>query len=269
MTNFDHLQKELEKIGLSPVQAKIYLMLVKNREMRIQEIVKSAEIPRSSVYENLKKLFELGIAEEVIENNFKLIRPYSLGIITHGLDEEVLRLQKVKSDLKTLEKSLEVANIDSLSDSTTVRYYKNRSGARQLFWNSLKAKDRVYVYSDWSRRRYVGKKFYEQFVSESRNREIKENVLINANAETLKYIKINSYPGSPNSRTKIEDIKVIDSEKMLIKGDTLLYDNICAHVYLKNVVINGFEIECSDYVEMQRHMFKILWSQAHPVRQYL
>lgn len=267
MSDFEQLQKELEKFGLTSSQAKIYLLLVTHQELRIQEIVDLAKIPRSSVYESLKKLFELGIAEEIVKDTHKKIRPYSIGIITHGFDEEVLRLQKIKSDLNNLEKALTLKPPASSSDSTIVRYYKDRSGARQLFWNSLKAKDTVYVYSDWSRRRYVGMKYYEYFVAESRKRQIKERVLINVSSETLKSIKM--YEGTPISRTRIEDIRVLDSKKMLVIGDTVIYDNIYAHVYLKNVTINGFEIENAHFVEMQRSIFETLWDMAIPVAQFL
>jgi sugar-specific transcriptional regulator TrmB len=269
MSDISLVQKELEKVGLSTNQAKIYLLLIAHKELRVQEIVRLADIPRSSVYESLKKLFELGIAEEIVEDTFKKIRPYSLGIMTHGLEEEMTRLQKIKSDLHDLEKTLKLTTLSGSQDATTVRYYKDRSGARQLFWNSLKAEDMVYVYSDWSRRRYVGMKYYEYFVTETRKRHIKEHVLINMSPDTLTSIRKHSYPGSPISRTRVEDIRVLDNEKMLIKGDTVIYDNIYAHVYLKNVTINGFEIENNQFTEMQRSIFETLWNMAIPVSQFL
>ena len=133
-----------------------------------------AGVPRSSVYESLKALFELGIAEEVIEDSFKKIRPYPIGIIKHGLDDQVSHLQKLKTDLADLEKNITIPSASSAPSSTTIRYYKGRSGARQIFWNSLKAKSTAYIYSDYGRSRYVGMKFYESFVSESQKRDVKE-----------------------------------------------------------------------------------------------
>ncbi len=266
---YQQIQKELEKIGLSKTQAKIYVLLVRHRELRIQEIAKLAHTPRSSVYENLEKLYELGIAEEIVDDSFKRIRPYSLGIITHGLDEKLLRVKKVVTDLQKLEDNLSALPNNQLSDMTTLRYYKNRSGARQIFWNSLKATNLVYVYSDWSRRRYVGMKFYENFVVESRDRHIKERVLINMSADTLKSIQTYSYPESPISRTRVEDIRVLDSKRVPIKGDTVMYDNIYAHVYLKNITINGFEIENNHFVNTQRSIFESLWHTAIPVTEFL
>ncbi|HUP26412.1 MAG TPA: helix-turn-helix domain-containing protein, partial [Candidatus Limnocylindrales bacterium] len=102
MIDFSVIKKELEKFGLSKNQAEIYLLLVNRGELRIQEIVELSGIARSSVYESLHALFELGIAEEVIEDNFKKIRPYSIGIIKHGLDDQVSYLKKLQSDLADL-----------------------------------------------------------------------------------------------------------------------------------------------------------------------
>ena len=266
---YQQIQKELEKIGLSHTQAKIYVLLVRHRELRIQEITKLANIPRSSVYENLEKLYELGIAEEIVDDTFKRIRPYSLGIITHGLDEKLLRLKQVTADLHKLERNIAIAPSNQSTDMTILRYYKNRSGARQIFWNSLKATNVVYVYSDWGRRRYVGMKYYENFVTESRKRSIKERVLINMSADTLKSIQMYSYPGSPISRTRIEDIRVLHSKRVPIKGDTLMYGNIYAHIYLKNITINGFEIENNHFVNTQRSIFESLWDSAMPVTEFL
>src|SRR5206468_1396298 len=109
-----------------------------------------------------------------------------------------------------------------------------------------------YVYSDWGRGRYVGMKFYEKFVEESRRREIKEKVLINISSSTLESIKKYTYPDSSISRTRIEDIRVLHLKDVNIKGDTLIYDDIYAQVYIKNIEINGFEIQSSQFVDSQR-----------------
>ena len=257
--NTNYIKTELEKFGLTHNQAEIYLLLVEHKELRIQQITKLAGIPRSSVYENLKKLFELGIAEEIVEDNFKKIRPYPIEIIKHELDEKMQHLQNLATDLAELEKSIMVNTPESSPGYTAVRYYKDRSGARQLYWNTLKAKNTICVYSDWGRGRYVGMKFYESFVAESRLRNIKEKVLINMSPGALESIKTFTYPGSPISRTRLEDIRVLSKEDILIKGDTLIYDNVFAQVYLKNVKIYGFEIESSHFVESQRSLFETLW----------
>lgn len=269
MTNIGEIKKELEKLGLSKTQAEIYLLLIDHGELRIGEIAEYAKIPRSSVYSSLKALFEFGIAEEIIDESFKKIRPYPIGTMRHGLDDKILHLQKLAKDLVALEKTIQVAHTPDSKDATTVKYYRGRSGARQLYWNTFRSTGTVYVYSDWGRERYVGKKFYESFVEESRIRKVKERVLINSSPEALESIRKFNYPTSPISRTKIEDIRIIDRRDMVIKGDTLMYDNVYSQVYLKNVEINGFEIENMYFAQSQRSIFETLWRLARPVTELL
>lgn len=269
MNNLDKIRRELEKFGLSKNQADIYLLLVEHKELRIQEIVKLAKIPRSSVYQCLKRLFELGIAEEtIIENGFKKIRPYSIGRMKHGLDERMMELKRLSNDLEVLEKAISVTPPSS-KQVTAVRYYKSRSGAQQIFWNSLSANGTTYVYSDWGRGRYVGMKFYENFVEEWRMRGLKEKVLINLTEDALASIRAYTYPGSPISRTNVKDIRILMEEDIPIKGDTLIYNNVYAQIYLKNVEIHGFEIENSDFTRTQKSIFEHLWKDAKPVTDFL
>ncbi len=264
----DSFEKELEKFGLSDKQAKIYLLLVEHKELRIGQITELAGIPRSSVYESLKGLYEMGIAEEIVGENHKLVRPYPIGAMHHGLDERMQLVQKLKEDLSELEKALPI-NQPGESIGTAVRYYKGRSGARQLYWNTLKAKDTVYVYSDWGRGRYVGMKFYETFVAESRRRQIRERVIINATPEALESIRRYTTPGSAISRTRIEDIRAIDEKVLIVRGDALIYSNIFAQVYIKNIEINGFEIENPLFVATQRQVHEAFWNLATPITELL
>lgn len=263
------IKNELEKFGLSKNQATIYILLIQHGELRIQEIVKLAGIPRSSVYDCLNQLYELGIAEEIIENSYKKVRPYSIGAMRHGLDEHIIKLQRLTHDLESLEKSIALVPTHSLNGTAKVRYYSDRSGARQLYWNTLKAQSTVYVFSDWGRGRYVGMKFYERFVEESRERKIKEKVLINPTPHAIKSIREFTYPDSPISRTRLEDIRAIDKKDMLIKGDALMYDTVYSQIYLKGVQIHGFEIESTHFTDMQRSMFETLWKMAKPITDFL
>jgi sugar-specific transcriptional regulator TrmB len=265
LSDLNSIQQELERFGLSKNQAKIYLLLVSHSELRVQEIAELAHLPRSSVYDSLKGLFELGVAEEVIGDSYKRIRPYSIGAMHHGLDEEMMRVQRLKSDLKKLEQTLAIRPTGDTYPNTTIRYYRNRSGARQLYWNSLKAKNTVYVMSDWGRGRYVGMKYYTNFVAESRHREISEKVLINPTEANLESIRRFTFPGSVISRTRLEDIRVISEKDITIKGDILMYNNTYATVYLKELEITGFEIESPQFVTTQRSIFEVLWQSAKPV----
>lgn len=265
MINSTQLKNELETIGLSPSQAEIYLLVFTHHELRIQEIVNLAKIPRSSVYQNLKQLYSLGLAEEIIDNNYKRIRAYPIDSLRQHLDDQIRQIENLTTGLDQFQKT--TATPSNMLASTQMRFYKDRAGARQLLWNTLKATDTIYVYSHWGRGQYVGMKFYENFVAESRIRKIKEKVLINPSERVISSIK--TYTGKAISRANINNIRCLDQRDVLIIGETFIYDNVYAQVYLKNQSIDGFEIESHQFVATQRSIFETLWKTAQPVSAFL
>jgi len=263
----DELLRELGRFGLSPEQAQLYLCLVQEGEQRIQNLVRMTGMARSSVYEHLKTLLKLGLAEEAVAENHKIIRPYPVSVLRHDLAEKILDLRQLESELGTLERHFDEFSSENTFPSMSVRHYKDTSGARQVLWNSLKAKSEVRVYSAWGRSLYVGKRFYESFVEESKRRSISEKVLLNPSDENLKLLK--EHLGTSVARTGLDDIQAIDKTKILIKGETLIYDDIFAQVYLRGQEINGFEIENRNFTDTQKTIFNTLWQQAKSVKTFL
>lgn len=258
---------ELGRFGLNNKQANIYYLLLMGGDMRIQELVSRSGIPRSSVYEILKALLKRGLVEEIVEDNFKKIRAYSLDTIQFELAEEISRLKKSNIKLQNLKRAMESQKNLKYTPPINIRYYKGRAGARQILWNSLRTNNLVQVYSEWGRSRYVGVEFYKRFVAESKQRQIKENVLINPSARALGSIK--HHTNSPTSRTKVEDIRVVRPSDIQINGEAFMYDDVYAQVYLHQDEINGFEIQNKQFVENQKSIFRFLWRSAEDVSTYL
>lgn len=257
MRNEKEIKDQLLRLGLTPSQAKVYLLLLAHSQLRVQEIVNLAQIPRSSVYESLKGLFEMGLAHEVVEENFKIIRPDPLSGLKHRLQESVELVEKKVRVIDEVEKALvPVAEVSGLV-STQVHYYKGIAGARQLFWNTLKASTTVCVYSAYGRSKFVGKKFYMDFVAESKIRNIKEKVLVNPTPRFFELLKRDL--GTPLARTQEKDIRTLEERLVKISGETFIYDSVYAQVYLDTEGISGFEIQSLEFTQTQRSIFETLY----------
>lgn len=258
----NELQTKLVKYGLNEQQAALYELLTLRGEVRIPDIVKALNIPRSSVYEHIRALQALGLAVELQDGAHKKVKAYPIGNLRHGLDEQLADLQQLAAGLEELEKQLRVP-AGQPAPAMSVRYYQGIAGARQLMWNSLKTKNTVLVYSQWGRSRFVGKQYYENFVEASKKREIHENVLVNPGKEML--YDIMAGLGQSTSRTNSEDIRAIEASKIVINGETFIYDDTYAQVYLRSGEITGFEIQSAHFAAMQRSIFVELWANAQPV----
>jgi len=262
-TDVQGVESLLQQLGLTGVQAHIYLTLTAQGSLRIQELSDIAGIARSSIYDNLERLLELGLVEESIESKYRKISAYPIGVLRHSLDEQIANLQHAQSQIDIAEKKLQYSS-HAGSNSTNIRYYRGKTGGRQLLWNTLRATEQVLVYSEWGRSKYLGKTFYKRFVEESHRRNITESVLVNSNPDTIK--QITSYDESSTlARTSKNDIRVIDQQKLPIKGEVFIYNDIYGCIYLQDGEIHGFEIQSKHYCDMQRALFSEFWTNAKPV----
>lgn len=265
--NESTIRHRLSRLGLSDRQATIYLSLIKTGDMRVRDIVEATHIARSTVYEDIKYLRKNGLVEEIVDQEYKQLRAYPLGLLKHKLQEQISTLEQNIDQIDEVETAIEKMANSNTSPSVVVRYYKGQNGAKQLLWNTLKAKQVVYVYSEWGRGKYVGTDFYERFVAESRARSIQENVITPDSDRMLDSIREDTE--SALSRTRLDDIRCINSDNINIQGETFIYDDIYAQIFLKDKMISGFEIESSKFVAMQRSMFKNQWHVATPIKTLL
>ncbi len=61
----EDLTKKIERLGFTTYEAKVFLVLYQGYKMSAAEIAKEAKIPRTSVYDILKKFTEKGFCNEV------------------------------------------------------------------------------------------------------------------------------------------------------------------------------------------------------------
>lgn len=244
----------LNKIGLTPTQADLYLLLRNYGQLRIHEIVELSNVPRSTIYDNLEELYALGLATTKIHNNYKQIIPLPVESMAHNLQEKLSYLHELKTGLDLIGQQNQGS-----SNFIDIRFYEGVAGVRQLFWNSLQARDTIFVQSQWGRSKHVGAQFYANFVRTSKERGFKERVLINDSPAT--FAKIKRELLDETSRSAADHIRYIPGYTQII-GDCFTYNEVYVQMYLQGKRICGFEIHNKEFVASQRAMFKYLWKQA-------
>ncbi|MCB2179990.1 TrmB family transcriptional regulator [bacterium] len=116
--------KELQKLGFTEYEAKIYLALLKNYPSTGYQISKNSGVPRSMVYEGLNRLHTKGAVLETIEGRATYYRPLPPEIL---LDQHMANLQTLVHDLKPnlseLYQNQDDTSIWTLSDENAVYAY--------------------------------------------------------------------------------------------------------------------------------------------------
>lgn len=123
------LQEALTEIGFTEYEAKVYLALLEENPCTGYQLSKQSGVPRSMVYEALKRLHGRGAALETIEGRATLYRPVAPDVL---LDRHESEHQRLLKELRSGLSSRYKANGDddrvwTLSGKSTVLAY-----ARQL-----------------------------------------------------------------------------------------------------------------------------------------
>jgi sugar-specific transcriptional regulator TrmB len=130
MASTDELQGMLQRIGLSAVESKIYVVLLRTGKARAGEIAKITGLNRTSTYNGLKGLLEKGLAAYVVEANrkmFSAMEPRRLVGFTKEKEEQAL---EVSHELMKVYKVPE--------EKHNVTLYYGKRGIKTMFLDMLK-----------------------------------------------------------------------------------------------------------------------------------
>lgn len=95
-------QQALMALGLTLVQARVYLTLVRLGASRTLAISKISKVAQPDVYKALSKLQELGLVEKLIETPFEYRAIPVNEVVSFLLDTKREQYEKVKAEARTL-----------------------------------------------------------------------------------------------------------------------------------------------------------------------
>lgn len=116
---------DLEKIGLTKNEAKVYITLLKLGMSKAGVISKNAGINRTTTYDCLNGLIDKGLVSFVVESKHKVFKPVSPERLLDFVKEKELQVQKLLPDLKKFYKTPEKKH--------NVTLYKGYKGIKSVF----------------------------------------------------------------------------------------------------------------------------------------
>ena len=93
--------EQLEQIGLSRNEAKVYLALLHLGSTTAGDIIQKTSLHRANVYDSLEKLIKQGLATSILKNKVKYFQPASpsqlLNLFEHRQEELDRKREKIKN----------------------------------------------------------------------------------------------------------------------------------------------------------------------------
>src|SRR4030042_5957943 len=127
------ITKDLEQLGLSEKEAKVYLAVLELGEVNIQKIAQKSSIKRTTVYDVINSLKEKRLLSELTKGKKTLYSAEDPRKLEGHLDEKKEMLRKILPEL------LSITNL--LDKKPTIRFYEGDEGIKEVYKDTLNYPD--------------------------------------------------------------------------------------------------------------------------------
>lgn len=256
----------LDKLGLEKNETAILrVLLEKPEDITLAELSRRTSLPQTTVHRTIDMLVSKGLLVWSLDNQGKKVELGNLAAYAQTLEQEQSKIQASIDALSQLGNMIE-SSVGATA-RPQVRYYEKEHGIKQLIWNTLKAKDTLYVYTNAMRREITGSRWLTNYCSEFVERGIRDQVLCDATYAAQSYQKYGGrekYFATADDFAAISDERVFKSSLMRIRGETYIYNDILAMYTWEAGNLVGCEVQSKFIADTQRSIFETLWQQTSP-----
>lgn len=227
-------------------------------------ISNKTKIPRTTVYRILSELKSAGFVEKVIKENSTEFRLVSFETIKAKIDKKLSDLNVAKTNIE----SLQTFRSSNKISNTEVKFYEGIEDLKQLVGNQVHAKKEIVGYTIGTSADLFGAKFSATLLNEIYGRKIKIRELISDNDKYLSTEFVTKYKTEEPYKS-FYDWRYIPSDKLLIKHDVFIYNDIVGMHTSENEHYYGVEIKNKQNATLQKQIFETLWAMAQTPEQAL
>jgi len=249
------LEQDLKSIGLEEKEARVYLAALELGSANIQELTKKSNIKRSTVYEMLKNLKELGLISETTKGKRKLFLAAEPEKLKRSIKAKEQLLNEMLPELKSL------SNLGSVKPKIT--YYEGREGLREIWRDALKIKSKMtyWIAPIQDVVETVGEDFLNKYIEE----RTKKGIWIKTIHITSKIFPDYKYIDPTTYEKTLRQVRFTPAE-MNIQNTIAIYDNKVAIINSRKEGF-GFIMESNDYAETMKVFHDLLWNISKPWRE--
>lgn len=245
----DKIIKIFEGLRLSRNESQIYLDLIKYKKSSILEISKRTKIHRSNIYDCVRKLMDIGLISEVIEEKRKLIKILDPERILDYLKQKEL---DVKSILPYLKEYIFKTEMD-LEDEVSVS--KGSLSIKQEIMNLLEFNETIYVFSASEIFMNIfNSDFFKGFNDERIEKKINIKYMLNEkNKENNKNL----------NKLKFLEAKYLPKKYYSIVSICVCKEFLIFIIFSKPIHL--IKIKNKYIAESYLKYFELLWAQSKPI----
>jgi len=238
--------RDLERLGFTINESKVYLMLIKLGPSFAGRIAKEAQLDRSSTYNALKSLIQRGIISTVFENKRTIYVPEDPKKIIDYFKE---KQEVAKNIIPTLKQQFEFKKPKS-----TVKMFRGFKGVKSIFQNIIDTCDEKSTYYVMGSEGYFSQNmpyYLPVFRKRKEEKKIKSKLLVREGRKKKTRSKFSEYKTIPSDVASPATINIYEGKVAIFIWD----DPPQAILIENNKVSKTFE-----------NYFKFMWKNAKKMK---
>jgi sugar-specific transcriptional regulator TrmB len=238
------MQEQLENIGLSTNEAKIYIALSQTGMSTAYNVAKNSSIFKANAYGALKKLVERGLVSKKIIDNKTFYEASDPSFLLDLLDSKKEQINQIIPSLRMLQRAVQT--------ETQVNVYKGTNAIGSLLHHMLELNDSLLIYGAPKEVYPLMKHRIDPFHKKRIKKKIKMYHIYNHEAfERVKVLK--KMPYTPIRKLpKLFDTKVMT----VICGDEVWFTT------WDPLPPKAIHIKDKEMAKAYKNYFWVLWKQA-------
>lgn len=237
----------LEQLGLTRIEAKVYLELLKLGSTKTGPLIKKAELHRATVYDTLKRLMEKGLVNYVIKEKTKYFQAADPEHLLDFIEAQKQEIEKKEKRIKEIVKALKQTQ-EQVKIKESVAIFQGKRGLRTIFEDILNYKEYCAFASKGKFKEILGV-YFDQFQKRKKQKKIKTRILIDESLKGSDYVK--SIHG---------EIRFLPKEHNYPTATFVYDDKVAFFVFIEYPT--AFLIESKEIAESYKSYFELLWNKA-------
>jgi sugar-specific transcriptional regulator TrmB len=243
--------KDLENLGLSKEEAKVYLALLELKTAYVSLIARKAKVNRENCYYVLDRLHKKGFVGYYMHNKLRYYTAESPKKFLYYFEDKLHSAKQILPDLMLL--------TQSGANRPKIHFFEGMEGVKTVFEETLESKDEILGYTDLKALQNLFPAFLEYYFDTIIENKIKTRLLSPTSDEGLKFR--NKYYKTEEAKELIE-ILFINPAEFPFKNQVVIYENKVAMISLNEEELIGVLIESETVTDTQRIIYNLAWLGA-------
>ncbi|MFA5021786.1 MAG: helix-turn-helix domain-containing protein [Patescibacteria group bacterium] len=249
----------LKNLNLSDTTSRIYLRLLETGTSSARQLAENLNIPRPSVYDNLKILISLGLVSEQSQDNKKLFRVTDAKNLTFLVKDRIENLQKQKKELDEIIPTLS-KQINYLEPK--IKFFSGQEGIRRAI-NDILWYENIVTLCIWPISEMI-EVLGKDWLAEHNKKRIRKKIYLRTIWPPDKAVKFKQYPFLGVSKEFHREIR-LSPKGMSWNMGLWAYADKVAFISSRQESF-GFTVTSRDFTELIKSQFELVWPLCKKIK---